>query len=170
MRRLTRPRRRWESFIIHLDILSGGLLAILTELRIFHYSPWYTYWSMQTLRTWVENLSLFTLIYLAAKPPTQTDSWESFISHLDILTSTVITPDPPLRIFHYSPWYTYGEAHEWEWQVENLSLFTLIYLWPAATRQTRCWESFIIHLDILTVARKDISSWLRIFHYSPWYT
>ena len=32
----------WESFIISLDILTGGGFAGIEWLRIFHYQPWYT--------------------------------------------------------------------------------------------------------------------------------
>ena len=34
----------------------------------------------------------------------------------------------------------------------------------------RCWESFIISLDILRTYETHTGSMLRIFHYQPWYT
>ena len=36
--------------------------------------------------------------------------------------------NPVLRIFHYSPWYTYCARVYREGYVENLSLFTLVHL------------------------------------------
>ena len=118
----------WESFIIHLDILKNVCVDIWGPLRIFHYSPWYTY-RTQKLDKWiVENLSLFTLIYLEFLNLSCTISWESFIIHLDILSPKMQVAVTLLRIFHYSPWYTYEPHPAGEQFVENLSLFTLIYL------------------------------------------
>ena len=139
----------WESFIIHLDILNKLPALLETLLRIFHYSPWYTYPHRIHKPRRVENLSLFTLIYLESRFRCRHHRWESFIIHLDILTRDVLMAIAPLRIFHYSPWYTYAEARTAEEQVENLSLFTLIYLRPWDSRRKLRWESFIIHLDIL---------------------
>ena len=118
----------------------------------------------------VENLSLFTLIYLPSPASAPMSGWESFIIHLDILTYTHPTPTNKLRIFHYSPWYTYPAGLEPVHLVENLSLFTLIYLDDLLTPQPHSWESFIIHLDILISHAAATFPRLRIFHYSPWYT
>ena len=129
---LTTPRIRvifsWESFIIRLDILRHGLAC---------------------LRTLVENLSLFALIYLFTPLETEEISWESFIIRLDILSEVSLCMVVLLRIFHYSPWYTYQPAQQRSGKVENLSLFALIYLPPRIKRDGWCWESFIIRLDIL---------------------
>ena len=139
----------WESFIIRLDILTGDVHCTSQQLRIFHYSPWYTYPDTLHSATNVENLSLFALIYLT---PVTTASlnW--------------------LRIFHYSPWYTYVPVHKLGSSVENLSLFALIYLTCLANAAANRWESFIIRLDILTLTWPFAATALRIFHYSPWYT
>ena len=160
----------WESFIIHLDILTLWQMRCTGVLRIFHYSPWYTYPSGSAERSQVENLSLFTLIYLATRSTNFTRGWESFIIHLDILTIALLMSMLWLRIFHYSPWYTYIFLVVFESTVENLSLFTLIYLYQPYQPVTPRWESFIIHLDILIhVSHREWCA-LRIFHYSPWYT
>ena len=156
----------WESFIIRLDIL----MMVWETLRIFHYSPWYTYDTRGKTRPWVENLSLFALIYLAVTAFSHGRCWESFIIRLDILIGLGGCTRSWLRIFHYSPWYTYSPAALVILRVENLSLFALIYLWFILTRRFRSWESFIIRLDILTYKASWTLSRLRIFHYSPWYT
>ena len=160
----------WESFIIHLDILNRPWREAKESLRIFHYSPWYTYRLGVVDLRGVENLSLFTLIYLALACTPFSYRWESFIIHLDILNAPGGLPLHPLRIFHYSPWYTYCALTSHCCAVENLSLFTLIYLGAQPHQLQSGWESFIIHLDILR--RSHLMHWvrLRIFHYSPWYT
>ena len=160
----------WESFIIHLDILSNLIHQAAHKLRIFHYSPWYTYWSAILHGYWVENLSLFTLIYLARPGERWPRGWESFIIHLDILKQWSQKHVSWLRIFHYSPWYTYHLTISGLDTVENLSLFTLIYLTIFETSRNTSWESFIIHLDILNPRLDERAGVLRIFHYSPWYT
>ena len=170
LRRRIRPQERWESFIIRLDILTWSGVSRFTPLRIFHYSPWYTYRSVSSTPACVENLSLFTLIYLDTISPNQGKSWESFIIHLDILNCLPFRIRNTLRIFHYSPWYTYGAGESADDSVENLSLFTLIYLRNPRISPPRRWESFIIHLDILTLHLRIHTIELRIFHYSPWYT
>ena len=139
----------WESFIIHLDILTRCEVTERARLRIFHYSPWYTYRIYEVLRPRVENLSLFTLIYLPSPANAPTSGWESFIIHLDILTILAAGYVTQLRIFHYSPWYTYPRKRTRAYTVENLSLFTLIYL---------------------PLSMQLFQRMLRIFHYSPWYT
>ena len=98
--------RGWESFIIRLDILTRQRASSVSRLRIFHYSPWYTYARSWFRFTSVENLSLFALIYLPAWKPLNRASWESFIIRLDILSPKMVRASIPLRIFHYSPWYT----------------------------------------------------------------
>ena len=160
----------WESFIIHLDILRCAGETVPGELRIFHYSPWYTYVSLADTAGSVENLSLFTLIYLRQPRGYRRQCWESFIIHLDILTTEIEQGGDLLRIFHYSPWYTYRQYDYRRAGVENLSLFTLIYLAPKALKPPASWESFIIHLDILIGGGGTSEIELRIFHYSPWYT
>ena len=147
--RLHRRWAGWESFIIRLDILTSGHVSSILELRIFHYSPWYTYICSAVIHEKVENLSLFALIYLSLS-----------------CTVTFIM----LRIFHYSPWYTYDLIAIRYRHVENLSLFALIYLGEGACWTATSWESFIIRLDILKVSRLVPRILLRIFHYSPWYT
>ena len=139
-------------------------------LRIFHYSPWYTYGVFIVRVRLVENLSLFALIYLFFLSQSEIKRWESFIIRLDILTKAKPAPSTGLRIFHYSPWYTYRCETSGMDEVENLSLFALIYLAPVWRWQIRCWESFIIRLDILNTSQAVTSNMLRIFHYSPWYT
>ena len=119
---------RWESFIIRLDILTCDSSRTRLWLRIFHYSPWYTYPQPLIQATGVENLSLFALIYLTSPTPHTPFGWESFIIRLDILTSPPHPPPQWLRIFHYSPWYTYSACGARAKTVENLSLFALIYL------------------------------------------
>ena len=161
---------RWESFIISLDILMLSLHNAITMLRIFHYQPWYTYWSGTIHQGGVENLSLSALIYLSSSKQPSSNSWESFIISLDILTYAVVEPAILLRIFHYQPWYTYGRLRGGISEVENLSLSALIYLHHAGRRQPTGWESFIISLDILIANEWTSSSGLRIFHYQPWYT
>ena len=141
----------WESFIIRLDILIGQLLRERGAFRIFHYSPWYTYSLWSTVATPVENLSLFALIYLKWPSTAPCRRWESFIIRLDILTPCDRSRRLTLRIFHYSPWYTYRSTVRVEEVVENLSLFALIYLRMWQTHRTLRWESFIIHLDILKI-------------------
>ena len=163
-------RDGWESFIIRLDILSILELTLITMLRIFHYSPWYTYHPEGKLAIDVENLSLFALIYLSASESATNSGWESFIIRLDILISAVRCAARLLRIFHYSPWYTYFWESAVRGVVENLSLFALIYLWPDYSVHHKGWESFIIRLDILTHRPLGVMKPLRIFHYSPWYT
>ena len=165
-----RSREGWESFIIRLDILRSSLAPAPVTLRIFHYSPWYTYRYPAHRRDMVENLSLFALIYLLHRHHRLHGRWESFIIRLDILTSKPSNVTDPLRIFHYSPWYTYVELPHHIRGVENLSLFALIYLWGRPGECRGCWESFIIRLDILNTVRCAASRMLRIFHYSPWYT
>ena len=139
----------WESFIIRLDIL--------IRKRTNRENP-------------VENLSLFALIYLTDRETSYTTSWESFIIRLDILTIPWILRLSRLRIFHYSPWYTYSPCTPASVTVENLSLFALIYLKVSSGTADQCWESFIIRLDILRAAKREVRGMLRIFHYSPWYT
>ena len=139
----------WESFIIRLDILNERSRGVREWLRIFHYSPWYTYPPPRIALMPVENLSLFTLIYLKLRYDLQ---------------------QLELRIFHYSPWYTYRQRGFRFPRVENLSLFTLIYLTQPNHSLTQSWESFIIHLDILNTYPAPRQHPLRIFHYSPWYT
>ena len=160
----------WESFIIHLDILKPAPDELTIWLRIFHYSPWYTYSGSSAATRSVENLSLFTLIYLYGVSAPAFGCWESFIIHLDILSAMTGETKTMLRIFHYSPWYTYASSNVCVVSVENLSLFTLIYLTLHRYLSGTSWESFIIHLDILTNMVVMIASSLRIFHYSPWYT
>ena len=160
----------WESFIIHLDILKLHRRVSHLGLRIFHYSPWYTYSDGDGIPDEVENLSLFTLIYLKTVIFAVLHGWESFIIHLDILNGCDPCGADVLRIFHYSPWYTYYRWRHLVCKVENLSLFTLIYLIPTVVQCAMCWESFIIHLDILKLPRDALERQLRIFHYSPWYT
>ena len=160
----------WESFIIRLDILMSPLILLRITLRIFHYSPWYTYSTATTCRNRVENLSLFALIYLASTLDGTRIGWESFIIRLDILKGAVFVFEQGLRIFHYSPWYTYANPTSSPNRVENLSLFALIYLKRASTRAWLSWESFIIRLDILIHLDIEARIMLRIFHYSPWYT
>ena len=160
----------WESFIIRLDILIQSLQAAAVVLRIFHYSPWYTYTAAPCSPGTVENLSLFALIYLRRAPRCLKARWESFIIRLDILTATDWAFTAELRIFHYSPWYTYTTPPGVLSSVENLSLFALIYLRNEAAEREGCWESFIIRLDILSWPGSASESVLRIFHYSPWYT
>ena len=181
----------WESFIIHLDILMHRSSACRWPLRIFHYSPWYTYSCAYEELYTVENLSLFALIYLVTVDIEALAGWESFIIRLDILTKKGI-PAPArwesfiirldilihvyslmrtgLRIFHYSPWYTYTSKSTRKITVENLSLFALIYLLESLTIGAHGWESFIIRLDILIDRHRQCERRLRIFHYSPWYT
>ena len=96
--------------------------------------------------------------------------WGFFIICLDILNSLIYTHTRMLRIFHYQPWYAYHDCGPHVWSVENLSLSALIYLSLAGKWQTECWESFIISLDILTPPVLKPATWLRIFHYQPWYT
>ena len=163
-------RHRWESFIIRLDILRCRRLAVRSALRIFHYSPWYTYWLRPRAAARVENLSLFALIYLAPAMGCAGGGWESFIIRLDILTGHRVIVIEALRIFHYSPWYTYTGRGAAIFEVENLSLFALIYLGEVWFLEIKRWESFIIRLDILNVAEHQRLWQLRIFHYSPWYT
>ena len=139
-------------------------------LRIFHYSPWYTYGERNIRQRVVENLSLFALIYLAWPPRRGCGSWESFIIRLDILNTTDTSHTLRLRIFHYSPWYTYTPTVIQEMPVENLSLFALIYLGACKSERSLSWESFIIRLDILSHSHQPRRGGLRIFHYSPWYT
>ena len=167
------PRRgcgSWESFIIRLDILTSWQGATPVGLRIFHYSPWYTYTSLATLAEMVENLSLFALIYLASLNSRSLPCWESFIIRLDILNASRAYREALLRIFHYSPWYTYHPEGKLAIDVENLSLFALIYLSASESATNSDWESFIIRLDILISAVRCAARLLRIFHYSPWYT
>ena len=167
------PTRRiwgWESFIIRLDILKRRPADHHQMLRIFHYSPWYTYAHRISIKDTVENLSLFALIYLAVPLRFLVNRWESFIIRLDILTVRARCSTTPLRIFHYSPWYTYQTPQPHPKTVENLSLFALIYLIATGENRTNGWESFIIRLDILKIPWDDNSRRLRIFHYSPWYT
>ena len=139
----------WESFIIRLDILMRVLFLFIDELRIFHYSPWYTYVASIPCGKTVENLSLFALIYLLRWDWSQSLRWESFIIRLDILRGDILTARYRLRIFHYSPWYTYQRNPSAPAWVENLSLFALIYLYPKCWSYSLGWESFIIRLDIL---------------------
>ena len=139
-------------------------------LRIFHYSPWYTYWQATLRAPLVENLSLFALIYLCTRGVVLSICWESFIIRLDILKKSCSVMGFSLRIFHYSPWYTYFWVRHLLAGVENLSLFALIYLTSARWRRFWSWESFIIRLDILTPRDQPVRWALRIFHYSPWYT
>ena len=120
--------RGWESFIIRLDILTRQRASSVSRLRIFHYSPWYTYARSWFRFTSVENLSLFALIYLSGSSWSQCAGWESFIIRLDILRSSSSSSWWALRIFHYSPWYTYAFFAAAIRSVENLSLFALIYL------------------------------------------
>ena len=146
-----------------------------TELRVFHYSPWYAYFQLRCVHHRVKNLSLFALIYLSLCSlqiySLRIDGrWESFIIRLDILSSMVHDWHDWLRIFHYSPWYTYRVEAVHHVGVENLSLFALIYLCFARIRCWGGWESFIIRLDILRKVRRRHYERLRIFHYSPWYT
>ena len=145
-----REELSWESFIIRLDILMLALSALTHLLRIFHYSPWYTYSPCQYAKYSVENLSLFALIYLNNLAGTFNIGWESFIIRLDILRHGLACLRTRLRIFHYSPWYTYTPDLTRPLHVENLSLFALIYLSVHLRREKICWESFIIRLDILT--------------------
>ena len=140
------------------------------SLRIFHYSPWYTYHHQSVLRYFVENLSLFALIYLRRAAIPAPPGWESFIIRLDILKKDWVKSSRELRIFHYSPWYTYQSGWYVKGSVENLSLFALIYLAPTSFSRSAGWESFIIRLDILTFLQMQREAELRIFHYSPWYT
>ena len=160
----------WESFIIRLDILNERSRGVREWLRIFHYSPWYTYAPKQCVQVAVENLSLFTLIYLLLCIWRAVHRWESFIIRLDILSDRGYRSSCRLRIFHYSPWYTYTSKSTRKITVENLSLFALIYLLESLTIGAHGWESFIIRLDILKPPRYMPAAWLRIFHYSPWYT
>ena len=160
----------WESFIIRLDILKCATQPTSTWLRIFHYSPWYTYEALIRNFPGVENLSLFALIYLLPTIVNREGSWESFIIRLDILTFCAGKCIWLLRIFHYSPWYTYPASPFGAASVENLSLFALIYLTPKNLPHCSGWESFIIRLDILIVSHVALIDRLRIFHYSPWYT
>ena len=168
--RSRRPYRRWESFIIRLDILNRHSRWRAAGLRIFHYSPWYTYPNPRKSAESVENLSLFALIYLYWLTLPDLSSWESLIIRLDILIHTPLALDTMLRIFHYSPWYTYRLLHHAIIKVENLSLFALIYLACRWARSWDRWESFIIRLDILSCPEPCNKEALRIFHYSPWYT
>ena len=140
------------------------------RLRIFHYSPWYTYKVLYCHATAVENLSLFALIYLVRGRVRRVFRWESFIIRLDILIYAIQCLLGLLRIFHYSPWYTYCQLVNCCLPVENLSLFALIYLTYPDCVTFGCWESFIIRLDILTYQVLTGFQKLRIFHYSPWYT
>ena len=160
----------WESFIIRLDILTGRVGEYITMLRIFHYSPWYTYNFLLQDGRGVENLSLFALIYLNLRSRRPFRRWESFIIRLDILNRHSRWRAAGLRIFHYSPWYTYPNPRKSAESVENLSLFALIYLSKSSKVCWVCWESFIIRLDILSCAHFSPREELRIFHYSPWYT
>ena len=160
----------WESFIIHLGTLSFNTQRAAAELRIFHYSPWYTYLKAVSHLCWVENLSLFTLVHLFRPRLASRLGWESFIIHLGTLSCARPVVPRSLRIFHYSPWYTYLKSPGGRAGVENLSLFALIYLPVIAFGYPSGWESFIIRLDILKFAGSSFSSLLRIFHYSPWYT
>ena len=160
----------WESFIIRLDILIARRLRAVELLRIFHYSPWYTYALIGSVLVCVENLSLFALIYLIQPPAPAAAGWESFIIRLDILMGSIAYSLAVLRIFHYSPWYTYWPVWWNGPHVENLSLFALIYLDSHDKAGFRSWESFIIRLDILTAQSQKTRYPLRIFHYSPWYT
>ena len=160
----------WESFIIRLDILTEIAAAEFERLRIFHYSPWYTYAQDGCRPGGVENLSLFALIYLPLLRFAHATGWESFIIRLDILKGKAIAANPWLRIFHYSPWYTYWVGWWARLLVENLSLFALIYLVTRSSRPRPRWESFIIRLDILRPPEYPPGARLRIFHYSPWYT
>ena len=160
----------WESFIIRLDILIHRPAQPKAKLRIFHYSPWYTYTSPTRTKPHVENLSLFALIYLWAATHRTGRCWESFIIRLDILKIRSRSGTISLRIFHYSPWYTYAGIGAWCFGVENLSLFALIYLKGGHHATVRRWESFIIRLDILRTCAPPFRCMLRIFHYSPWYT
>ena len=146
----------WESFIIRLDILNNPIFSVDLELRIFHYSPWYTYRNITMRPTPVENLSLFALIYLDSGNSAWRPSWESFIIRLDILTHSLQAQFPSLRIFHYSPWYTYDRRSWTTHTVENLSLFALIYLALRLYPTWTCWESFIIRLDILNICGHPI--------------
>ena len=165
-----RRLRCWESFIIRLDILMRLAHDRHDWLRIFHYSPWYTYTRIATSAGAVENLSLFALIYLHRSPFIAPPGWESFIIRLDILIARNVHRQVQLRIFHYSPWYTYVEFGAVHIGVENLSLFALIYLESTRSRPRPSWESFIIRLDILRAPGERLGFLLRIFHYSPWYT
>ena len=140
------------------------------RLRIFHYSPWYTYLLGRLNRQQVENLSLFALIYLIGARDQPGIRWESFIIRLDILNRWWRRLPRWLRIFHYSPWYTYEPADSAPNHVENLSLFALIYLFDGNDMPEPRWESFIIRLDILSLNPRRNPHRLRIFHYSPWYT
>ena len=101
----------WESFIIRLDILNERSRGVREWLRIFHYSPWYTYAPKQCVQVAVENLSLFTLIYLLLCIWRAVHRWESFIIRLDILSDRGYRSSCRLRIFHYSPWYTYKKGY-----------------------------------------------------------
>ena len=171
LRPLVLPRgKRWESFIIRLDILNYSKTCRAVQLRIFHYSPWYTYFQATMHQLCVENLSLFALIYLHTLPRLPSSCWESFIIRLDILNGGSQSALRWLRIFHYSPWYTYEDRARAVDAVENLSLFALIYLRGADKSGNVCWESFIIRLDILINHEYKPNDELRIFHYSPWYT
>ena len=113
---------------------------------------------------------IFALIYLYRPWCARSRGWESFIIRLDILTRQRASSVSRLRIFHYSPWYTYLALRDHSVQVENLSLFALIYLGRRRHRPGGRWESFIIRLDILIEKYPVEFSGLRIFHYSPWYT
>ena len=161
---------RWESFIIRLDILRLIARTYGSPLRIFHYSPWYTYYVARKRYKLVENLSLFALIYLELSFICPPSCWESFIIRLDILSHRRRSYRRLLRIFHYSPWYTYTKTAQQPKHVENLSLFALIYLYSRTNPKQQSWESFIIRLDILTLYAGTVCGVLRIFHYSPWYT
>ena len=163
-------RYGWESFIIRLDILTPRCAAVGNPLRIFRYSPWYTYRASRWVHHHVENLSLFALIYLPVLIDYGAEGWESFIIRLDILSSGSSAVTVKLRIFHYSPWYTYNFLLQDGRGVENLSLFALIYLTATHDGAPPGWESFIIRLDILIQILESLLSLLRIFHYSPWYT
>ena len=165
-----RPHGCWESFIIRLDILNKTERLNTAALRIFHYSPWYTYSRQAAGMHLVENLSLFALIYLNDLLARARRGWESFIIRLDILTLFGFCRLGGLRIFHYSPWYTYAVEPRASNSVENLSLFALIYLLPLSSTGWLSWESFIIRLDILKLMYGEYADPLRIFHYSPWYT
>ena len=160
----------WESFITLLDILKTAILETDFKLRIFHYSPWYTYYRTAYDGFTVENLSLLSLIYLTPSTPGRPPGWESFITLLDILTLTHGRRHDQLRIFHYSPWYTYTKSSNPSPSVENLSLLSLIYLGGGAYAKQFGWESFITLLDILSSQTQSANISLRIFQYQPWYT
>ena len=160
----------WESFIISLDILNRHRGKPHHWLRIFHYQPWYTYRRARWDVRYVENLSLSALIYLVWRHVQPLEGWESFIISLDILIARMDEARIMLRIFHYQPWYTYVLRGLAALVVENLSLSALIYLRSSRSSGISSWESFIISLDILSLAGKVFGVSLRIFHYQPWYT